>query len=130
MLANFKVSPKLTVQIDAETASELHASLAEVQEVFSYDKCGKCQDPDIRYTHRLDDEENHYYEIKCQKCGARLQLGSLKKPKGGLFAKVRWNSLSEGDQARRQDEKAYADKHFGLLPDGGWSKPVYVKKEE
>ncbi len=102
MKVQVKVSPKVLVEADGETQTDVFQQLAALQEVFGrFDKCGKCGGTDLRFIVREDKDENKYHEIHCQnpECRARLAFGQNKKG-GGLFPK-------------RKDGDNY-------LPDGGW----------
>lgn len=122
MKVQVKVSPTIIVEGEGDTMTEVFESLASLQEVFSNDECGICHKP-ARFIVREDDEKNKYYEMRCTNlsCRAKLQFGCTKKG-GNLFPKVRWDSLSEGDQKNRADQKAAAEKNRGYLPAGGWYK--------
>lgn len=130
MKAKLKVNSKLIIEVDAETQTDLFQGLSSAQEVFEHEKCGFCSNPNLKFVVRQDDEENKYYELHCSdvKCRARLPFGQAKKPKGNLYPKRRFESLSEGEQEKRKAEKDYADKHYGYLDHSGWFK--YVKEDK
>ena len=92
---------KLSVQLECDSQKELFTQLAQFQEVFSENKCGKCGSEKLRFVVRENDG-NEYYELRCLDCGAKLAFGVMKKG-GGLFP-------------RRKDSEG------NWLPDRGWTK--------
>tara|TARA_R110002110_G_scaffold71403_1_gene190932 strand:+ start:3584 stop:3913 length:330 start_codon:yes stop_codon:yes gene_type:complete len=94
-------SGKISVEIEADTQIELFQNLANFQEIFAENKCGKCSSDNIRFQVRNVDD-NLYYEAKCSNCGAKLAFGVMKKG-GRLFPKRK-------------------DKDGNWFPDGGWVK--------
>lgn len=103
--AQVKVNSKMLIELECRDDKELFAKLGDIQDVFGYDTCGKCQSTKLRYVTREDKDKNVYYEIRCESCGARLQFGAKKV--GGLFPRK-----SETDDSGK---KTY-------YPDGGWTK--------
>tara|TARA_R110000744_G_scaffold245633_1_gene362289 strand:+ start:1261 stop:1590 length:330 start_codon:yes stop_codon:yes gene_type:complete len=100
MKINYKTG-RINVELEGDTQKDLFSQLSAFQEVFDENTCGKCASQNIRFVVREVDE-NHYYEIRCQDCGGRLEFGQVKKG-GGLFP-------------RRKDKEG------GWLPDNGWVK--------
>jgi hypothetical protein len=92
---------KLSVEFEADTVREVWNQLAVFQEVFGETACAKCKSSDLRFVVRENDG-NHYYELRCNDCGAKLAFGANKKG-GGLFPK------------RKDSEGKW-------LPDKGWQK--------
>ena len=92
---------KLSVELECDSQKELFTQLAQFQEVFSENKCGKCGSENLRFVVRENDG-NEYYELRCLDCGAKLAFGVMKKG-GGLFP-------------RRKDSEG------NWLPDRGWTK--------
>lgn len=92
----------LTFTLDASDEKQLFKDLAHINEIFGHTKCGKCGSEDLSFVVRSDDDGNDYYELKCNKCGAKFKFGQAKKG-GTLFPK-------------RKD----ADGNW--LNDGGWLK--------
>lgn len=131
MKVQVKVSPTVIVEGDGDKMTEVFESLSSLQEVFANDTCGmpKCG-ANAQFVVRTDKEENKYYEMKCTKCYARLQFGVAKNPKGALYPKKRWDSLSEGDKEKRVEDKEYAEKNKGFLRNGGWFHWKPLKKDE
>lgn len=128
MKAQIKANAKLIIEVEGEDPTDLFEGIATAEEVFTQSQCGVCNNQNIKYVVRKDDDDNKYYELHCKdgRCRARLPFGVNKKG-GGMYPKVRWAQLSEGEQEKRKDEKAEAEKHYGFLPNGGWYK---YKKEE
>ena len=119
MKARIKATDSLWFDVEAEQEDELFKQIARVQEVFQHRGCGHCDSPNVKFVCRLDSSSNDWLEVTCQECRAKLVFGRTKK--GGLvFPKIRWDQLSEKQQEQRINEKAYADKHRGYLPDKGW----------
>ncbi len=92
---------RINVGFEGNSAKDLFGQIAEFQEIFDVSTCGKCGSDDLRFVKRTVDG-NDYYELRCNKCGAKLLFGANKDGKG-LFPK------------RKGDDGKY-------LPDGGWVK--------
>lgn len=93
-------SGRLEIDLSGDDQKTIFAEIARFQEVFEEDSCGKCSSENVRFVVRNVDD-NHYHELRCGDCGARLSFGSHKKG-GGLFPKRK-----DGDD---------------WLPDRGWVK--------
>jgi len=74
---------KVNVTFEADTVRDVWHQLATFQEVFGEEACGKCESDNLRFVVR-ENEGNHYYELRCADCGAKLSFGANKKG-GGLF---------------------------------------------
>ncbi len=90
MQVQLKVSDKVTIVADGEKQTEVFENLAAMQEVFGEEKCAKCEGKGgagLTFGVRKDDEENKYYELRCNdfKCKGKLSFGVNKKG-GTLFA--------------------------------------------
>ena len=119
MKANVRATPDLTFQVDAETEEELFKQVARVQEVFQHQSRGKCSPPNVKFVCRHDSSENDWLEVVCKDCRAKVIFGRTKKG-GQIYPKIRWDQLSEKQKEQRANEKAYADKNRGFLPQRGW----------
>jgi RNase P subunit RPR2 len=119
MKANVKVNNELSFQVEAETEEEVFKQVARVQEIFQHQACGKCGSPNVKFVCRHDSSENDWLEVVCQDCRAKLIFGRTKKG-GQIYPKIRWDQLSQKQQEQRANEKGYADKNRGYLPDKGW----------
>lgn len=108
----------LTVEVEGDSDAALFKGISEASEIFTCEECGLCKGPS-KFVVRKDKEENEYFELQCMdfKCRGRLSYGQMKKPKGKLYAKRRWNSLSPGEQTNRGPEPK-----SGYLPNNGWYK--------
>jgi hypothetical protein len=83
MKLNYKVSDKLSFELEGEGQKEIFKELASIQEIFGEEKCGLCGSSNIKYVVRNVDG-NDYYELRCADCGAILAFGQHKKG-GTLF---------------------------------------------
>jgi len=92
---------RISVELDGDTQREIFSQLSSFQEVFDETVCAKCGSDDVRFVVRNVDD-NLYYELKCNECGAKLAFGAMKKG-GGLFPKRK-------------------DKDGNWLPNRGWVK--------
>lgn len=119
--ASVHVNQKLTINVEAEDEVAFFKAIARAQELFCFDKCGVCGNPDVSFRCRLDKDENEWLEIVCNdiSCRAKLPFSQTKKT-SEIYPKTRWNHLSETQQKQRSGEQEYADKHSGFLPNNGW----------
>ncbi len=90
-----------TIEVEGRDTKDCFAQIAAAAEVFGHEECGACGSHDIRPQVRERDG-NHYYEIKCGKCGAEFAFGQ-KRADGSLFPRRR-------------------DKDGNWLPNHGWVK--------
>ena len=119
MKANVRATNDLSFQVEAETEEELFKQIARVQEIFKYESCGNCNSTNIKFVCRHDSSENDWLEVVCQDCRAKVIFGRTKKG-GQIYPKIRWDQLSEKQKEQRANEKVYADKNRGFLPQRGW----------
>ena len=116
MKAQIKVSPRVFVEAEGVTHTDVFEQAASLQEVFgAFDKCGKCKQEDLRCVVREDKESNKYYELHCQNphCRARLAFGQNKGAKEGtLYPKRREN--------KKQTMMGGKLKEGDWLPTNGW----------
>lgn len=89
-------------EIEGSGEKEIFKEIGKIQETFGHKACGACKSTELRYLVRNVDD-NDFFEVLCQKCGAKLAFGQHKKG-GTLFPK-------------RKDGENY-------LPNGGWTKWV------
>lgn len=106
MKLKYKVSDKLEFELEASGQKEVFKELALIQEIFGEEKCGLCDNSQIKFMVRSV-EGNDYYELRCGNCGGILSFGQHKKG-GTLFPK------------RKDDNNNY-------LPNKGWHKWVKDK---
>ena len=97
----YKAGDKLEFELDGAGQKEIFKELAVIEEIFSENTCGLCNKNNIRHIVRNVDD-NNYYELRCNDCGAILAYGQHKKG-GTLFPK------------RKDDDGNY-------LPNRGWHK--------
>jgi hypothetical protein len=109
MKATYKTANgRLMFEVTGETAKEVFARVADLQEIFEADsRCGCCNGADLRLKHRVvakGTKKFDYYELECgnSKCRARFAFGQLTEG-GGLFPKRK-------------------DKEGNWLPNRGWGK--------
>ena len=104
---------KFTVDLEAEKMQGLFDQVANFQEVFENQTCGKCGKTNIRCCVRVSGKYT-YREMKCLDCGAKLAFGT--------------NETSEQmfPKNYRLDEGKDGPKRY--LPDNGWGK--YNKETE
>lgn len=121
MKAIVAINQTTSVEVEGETHMDLFEGLASVQEVFSQSaSCGVCKGTDVKFLVRTNKDEDKFYELCCNnlKCRAKLNYGCMKKPKGALYPKRTWESLSPGEKTNRANQEKDCVK--GWLPNGGW----------
>ena len=102
---------RLEINISADGSKGIFDKIAEFQEVFESDTCGKCGGTDIKYVVREVDGDK-YYELRCNNkaCNAKLAYGQS-KDQLTIYPK------------RTEQEKDAKGKPIGekkWLNDGGW----------
>jgi hypothetical protein len=119
--AEFQATSTVKIEVEGESPAELFENISNAQEAFMHECCGFCKNANIKFLVRTDEEENKYYEMKCTNlsCNAKLPFGQNKKPKGGLYPKRRWSTLSEKEKEHRGPEPKN-----GFMPNNGWYKYV------
>lgn len=127
MKARVKATDDLWFEIEGDQEDEVFKQIARVQEIFQHRGCGACHSTSVKFICRLDSSSNDWLEVACKVCRAKLVFGRTKK--GGLiFPKIKWDQLSDKQKEQRANEKSYADKNRGYLPDGGFY--IYRPKEQ
>ena len=103
MKATFQ-SGRLSIQVEGEKQKDVFRELAQAQEVFQHEACGKCKGTELRFVVR-NVKDNDFYEIHCRDrgCRARLAFGQHKGQEGTLYPKRK-------------------DVDGEWLPDNGWMK--------
>lgn len=114
------VSPNATIEVEGESSCDIFEGLSDGQEVFGNSVCGVCNCEAVKFLVRTNTDEDKFYEMVCKdfKCRAKLAFGCIKKPKGGLYPKVRWDALSPSEKVNRAYQEAEC--RSGYLPNGGW----------
>lgn len=78
MKIKYRANNNLEFEIDGDGQKEIFKDLASLQEVFGEENCGCCKKSNFRFVVR-NVEDNDYYEIRCNECGAVLPFGQHKK---------------------------------------------------
>jgi hypothetical protein len=107
---------RISVDLEAETHTKLWTELASFQEVFEEDHCRKCDSDDLKFVVRKSKDAKgktfDYYELRCNKCGAKIAFGVLddntfrlfpkrKDKEGNVLGKygwVKWNPETEKEE--------------------------------
>jgi hypothetical protein len=121
MKVQMKLSDLFTIEAEGTTQTELFANLAKLAEPFSVSQCGACKGRDIMPVFRIV-EDNAHYEMKCQKCGARLTLAKHKKG-DTLFPRRKYSE-------KQSEVKAGKAKAGDFVPNGGWQKWSNERNDE
>jgi hypothetical protein len=104
------------ITVTGEKMTDVFRQLADLQEVFGIDSCGKCGNADIRYITRIAKDkkgkDHEYFEMRCndRSCRARLTFGKNLEG-GGIFP-------------HRKDDAGE------WLPDNGWIRWDKEKQKE
>ena len=107
MKVTYRATDKLVFELEGSGQKEIFKELALIQEIFSEEKCGLCGSTNLKFIVRNVDN-NDYFELRCNDCGAILSYGQHKKG-GTLFPK-------------RKDEEG------NYIPNKGWHKWVAKDK--
>jgi hypothetical protein len=102
MNVSFQVSKKITVSVEGESVLDVVEKIANAQEVFSDNACGKCKSEDIAYRVRLVTEGKKpfkYPELFCRACGAKLAYG---QSEGGKLFPIRFER-KDGEYTKNAD---------------------------
>ena len=87
---------RMSVEFQVDTQVDLFQQLAFFQEVFGEAGCGKCGSENLRFQVR-NIEDNHYYELRCLDCGAKLAFGQGRQ----LASRQRMGQVEQGDPEGR-----------------------------
>lgn len=112
---------RISVELEGDGQREIFEQISRFQEVFEEASCAKCGSDNVKFVVRNVDD-NMYYELRCQDCGARLSFGSHKKG-GGLFPKrkdgdtwlpdrgwVKWNPKTEKNEQKETKKEGRGPK--------------------
>jgi len=113
MEALYKLSPSVTVKVEAGNMMELVDNLTSIRESIGSEPCGKCKSVDT-FPNARTVSDNTFYEIRCNDCGAVLQLGVNKNDK--KLYKKRMKTDGKGKAVKDKNDKAV------YLPNKGWLK--------
>jgi hypothetical protein len=100
------------VMAEGESHADVWSQLAELEEAFGEDTCGKCNGTNLRHVVRENDGGDKFYELHCihWKCRARLRMSVRKK--GQNFYPRR--------KAVENDASGLSEGTY--LPNNGWMK--------
>jgi len=123
MKAQFKVSPKLIIELEEDTQDDLFKAIASATEVFGDKVCGLCGGVELTFAWRTAEDKkgdkHDYPELRCENsnCYAHLGFGKLNDKSGNLFPhrKLLPNGKSPGKDDPDKDKAVYG-KH------NGWTK--------
>lgn len=121
MKVEFKPSEKITLVAEGETQFDIFQTLAEMQEVFAEDACGKCKSKWLRFVVRnVQDgkKEYKYPELRCGNPSCRAKLTFGQSENGKLFP-VRF---------KRQDGEYVKDENGRNIQKGNWGWVIYNKE--
>ncbi len=102
-----KINSTISVVAEADEFTELFRQLAALEETFGEEKCAKCQSDNLRYVRRETkdgDDVYEYFELRCNKCKAKLTYGVNKK-EGTIYPK-RYETNNKGKVLRDDDDQA------------------------
>ena len=112
------------IEVDAGSTMEAMEALSEYLEVFSQARCLVCNEENVVPVHRKaesrDGKKYDFYEMKCLKCGAKLEFGQSMEGKLFPRRKNKDNSYREnmgwfqweGTQAESQAEASTHERGF------------------
>lgn len=110
----FRPTPDVTIKAECRDIEDVFKTVGPIQEVLSNCTCGKCKGTKIRMVHRKADNKYDVYELMCESCGAKLQLG--KNDQGNLFPRRYEQDPDEPKKPLLKDGKKV------WLPNDGWIK--------
>lgn len=113
MNISYKINDKVTLHAEGDLVQDIIKQISACEDVFEDTVCGACGSDDIRFVHRVVDE-NEFFERKCMKCFAKITFGTSKKDKK-LYPR-RYEIDAKGKAVRDKDGRA---KHIGK---NGWVK--------
>lgn len=119
MKAQYKLCSSVIVEIESESMTDLVDKLTEVKDSIGPEPCGKCKSKNT-FPQSRKTGDNTFYEIKCEDCGAVLQLGINKADKN--LYKKRMKTDGKGKAVKDENDKAV------YLPNNGWLKWNAEKK--
>jgi hypothetical protein len=90
MKVQIKLNETTIIEAEADSTRELLTKISELQQVFSYNKCGLCGHR-VRFVHS-EAQGFHFFECRCtdtRRCGARLRFGQPKQEPDRLFPQLK-----------------------------------------
>ncbi len=118
MKAIFEAYHGLKFEVEGEKLSSILKEVGGLVDAIGYEPCGKCGSDNVFPNYR-EVKSDAYYELKCNKCGAVLQLGQHKE--GGALYKKKMAVDNKGKALKDGDKAVY-------LKDNGWLKWNNVTK--
>lgn len=101
---------RISMTFDGSSETDLFDKISKFQEVFDNNQCGKCGNTNIKFVIRTAEYEKdgktktaRYHELRCRKCGAKLEFGVHQDTGNTMYPKRK-------------------DKDGKYLPDSGWIK--------
>lgn len=119
MQATYKINDLLSISVESETLKDLIDTITQIDDSIRQEPCGKCESLDTFPQSRKVGDDT-FYEIKCRKCGAILQLG-INKSNQSLYKK-RMLTDNKGKALKENDKAIY-------LPNHGWRKWNFETKQ-
>ena len=126
MRAQFKVSNKLIIDVDAPKQKDLFKCLASAQEVFGEECCGLCGSKNIgpiwRTSTKVEGKKVETFEFpewKCFDCPGRLAMGTINDDTGTLYP-IRKLSPETGLPVTKEESKRGVQGVYGKSR--GWHK--------
>ncbi len=113
MKAVFNSYNGLSIEIDGANLQEIIQAVTSVENAIGFEPCGKCKSGNVFPNHRKV-EADDFYELKCNSCGAVLQLGQHKSD--STLYKKKMEVDSKGKAVKDENGKAK------YLKDNGWLK--------
>lgn len=113
MKAKYRPNDFMEFEIESDNIKEIFSQMSTIGETFPAEPCGLCKSAETAPNVRKVDKYT-YYELKCQKCGAKLSYG---QNKDGVTLYPR--RIYHRDHPLVQDKKVKADER---MPHRGWEK--------
>lgn len=85
MQAEIKVGASCAIKVTGENPVDLIKGIAQFSQLPA--SCGHCDSKNLALQHRTagQSSEYDYLTLQCSDCGAALDIGQTKSPKGGIF---------------------------------------------
>lgn len=108
MKLNYKVSPKLDIQVETKGIKDAFAFLGAVDSILGVSSCGHCGSDNLKFQHRKP-KGYDYYSIVCQDCKHELKFG-VQKETQELFPK-NWEEpyMGGGNQSSEPSMESESD---------------------
>src|SRR5688500_3373859 len=113
MKAIFEAYGCLKFEVEGDKLPSVMKEVGAIVDAIGHEACGKC-DSEFTFPNVREVQGDTFWEIKCQKCGAVLQLGLHKEDQ--VLYKKRMKVDGKGKALKGEDGKAL------YLPNKGWLK--------